>query len=372
MPRDRPSTIVERGHPRMARILLLLAAAAGATACGEAASTARGPAALPPIAIEAVTVEPRTLVDEVEFVGQLEADESVVLRPEIDGVVGSIEFAEGDTVPARALLVRLRDDWQRAALAEAESARVLAEQAYTRARPLAGEGILSAAELDRVTAELSAARAREELTRVALERTAIRAPFAGALGARLVSPGDRVTRETALVQLDAVDPLKLVFSLPEMAIGAVRPGVPLTITVAPFPNEEFHGEVYFVSPTLDPESRRLLLKARVPNPDHRLRPGHFARIEVEAARRENALVVPATALVNASGGTFVWKIQPDGTGLRVPVEVGIRRAESVEIVSGLQAGDRIVSAGTHKVVPGAPLKVTATSAPTDATGTAAP
>jgi membrane fusion protein (multidrug efflux system) len=349
---------------------LLLAAVAAA--CGGTESTARGPAALPPIAIEAITVEAGTLRDEIELVGQLEANESVVLRPELDGVVGSIEFTEGDTVPAGALLVRLRDEWQRAALDEAESARVLAEQAYTRARPLAGEGVLSADELDRVTAELSAARAREELARVAFERTSIRAPFAGALGPRLVSPGDRVTRETALVQLDAVEALKLVFTVPEMAVGAVRQDVPLTITVAPFPGEEFRGEVYFVSPTLDPQSRRLLIKARVPNPDRRLRPGHFAQIKVEASRRENALVVPAAALVQEAGGTFVWKIQADGTGVRVPVELGLRRAGSVEIVSGLEAGDRVVSAGTHKVLPGAPLQVTEPAAPAATTGSATP
>jgi membrane fusion protein (multidrug efflux system) len=369
MVRDRVRTTLEAIHDRMPRGLLLIVTAVAASACGEA-ETARRPA-LPPIAIEAVTVEAATLRDEVELVGQLEANESVVLRPEIDGVVGSIEYTEGQTVSAGALLVRLRDEWQRAALAEAEAARVLAEQAHARARPLAGEGVLSAAELDRVTAELAAARAREELARIQFERTSIRAPFAGALGPRLVSPGDRVTRETALVQLDAVESLKLVFTLPEMAVGAVRQDVPLTVTVAPFPGEEFRGEVYFISPTLDPASRRLLVKARVENPEQRLRPGHFAQIKVEAARRENALVVPASALVQEAGGTSVWKIQPDGTGLRVPVELGLRRAGSVEIVSGLQSGDRIVSAGTHKVVPGAPLQVTAPAAPA-ATGSTVP
>jgi membrane fusion protein (multidrug efflux system) len=232
--------------------------------------------------------------------------------------------------------------------------------------------MLSAAELDRVTAELAAARAREELARVAFERTSIRAPFAGALGPRLVSPGDRVTRETPLVQLDAVESLKLVFTLPEMAVGAVRQDVPLTVTVQPFPGEVFRGAVYFVAPTLDPATRRLLIKARVENPARRLRPGHFASIKVEAARRENAIVVPAAALVQDAGGTFVWKIQPDGTGLRVPVELGLRRPGSVEVVSGLQAGDRIVSAGTHKVMPGAPLQVTPPAAPPATPGSAAP
>ena len=348
----------------MTRASLLLATAIVAAGCGDTASTA-GKSGLPPIAVEAITLEPRTLLDEVELVGQLEADESIVLKPEVEGVIGSIEFSEGDTVPAGALLVRLRDEWQRAALAEAESARVLAEQAYARSRPLAGQGILAVAELDRVTAELAAARAREQITRVSFERTAIRAPFAGVLGPRQVSPGDRVTRDTALVQLDAVDRLKLVFSLPEMAIGLVRLEMPMTVTVAPFPGETFTGEVYFVSPTLDPQSRRMLVKARVPNPERRLRPGHFAQIKLEASRHENALVVPSAALVTDAGGTFVWKVQADGTGARVPVALGLRRADSAEVVSGLAPGDRIVSAGTHKVVPGAPLDIAAPAAATE-------
>jgi membrane fusion protein (multidrug efflux system) len=166
----------------------LALAVLAAAACGKAESHA--PAGPPPAVVEAVTVAAAPLRDRIGLVGQLEADESVVLRAEIDGLVAAIAFDEGQEVAAGDLLVRLRDEEQRAAVAEAEAALTLAEQAYARARPLAGDGVLAAAELDRVSAERAAARARMERARVQLARTEIRAPFAGVLGARLVSPGN--------------------------------------------------------------------------------------------------------------------------------------------------------------------------------------
>jgi membrane fusion protein (multidrug efflux system) len=330
--------------------------------CGSAESTPRS-AGPPPAAVEAVDVTPGTLRDEIDLVGQLAADESVVVRPEIDGIVASIAFAEGQEVAAGALLVRLRADEQRARLAEAEAERVLAQRGHERAQQLAGEGVLSAAELDRLVAERDAARARVERARVDVERTDIRAPFAGVLGPRLVSPGDRVTNETALVQLDATARLKLAFTVPEILVPAVREGMPVTVTLAPWPGEQFPGAVYFVAPTLDPQNRRLLLKAHVPNPTRRLRPGMFATLQLEIARRDDVLVVPESALVQDAQGTYVWRVGADGTAQRAAVQLGLRRAGRVEITSGLNAGERVVTAGTHKLAPGAPLAIAGASAP---------
>ena len=137
-----------------------------------------------------------------------------------------------------------------------------------------------------------------------------------------------------------------------IAVGLVEPGIPVSIRVAPYPEQRFGGEVYFVSPTLDPAARRLLVKAWVPNPDHRLRPGLFAEIDAEIERREGALLVPESALLYGLDGTFVWRVDAEDRAHRVAVEVGLRNAGRVEIVGGLAAGDRVVAAGTHKVDPG--------------------
>jgi membrane fusion protein (multidrug efflux system) len=341
-----------------ARALALIALVWLAMGCGgEAASTPEETAGPPPAVVEAVTIEPATLVDQVALVGQLEADESVVLKPEIDGIVETIAFEEGQEVEAGTLLLRLRDHWQRAVLAEGEADLQLAERAFERGRQLRSTGVLAEAEQDRLRAEYDATRARLERARVDLARTEVRAPFAGVLGRRLVSPGDRVSRDTALVQLDAIARLKLVFTVPEMAIRAVRVGIPVVLRVGAWPDQTFPGEVFFVAPTVDPTTRRVLVQAIVPNPTRRLRPGFFANVDAELDRREAALVLPESALVHDAAGAFVWRIEPDGTAARVAVELGLRRDGRVEVTGGLRAGDRVVSVGTHKVMPGGPLRV---------------
>jgi membrane fusion protein, multidrug efflux system len=338
--------------------------AALVSACGDAAESARQGQGPPPPVVEVATVERGTVNEGLALVGQLEADESVLLRPETSGVVAAIAFTEGQEVEKGAVLFRLRDDEQRARLREAEAQLALTDQVWRRAKALAGERVLSAAELDQAVANRGAARARIDLARVELERMTIRAPFAGVLGPRLVSPGDRVTDETDLVQIDAIATLKLAFPIPEPIVEWVRPGMPFTISVAPFPNERFPGTVYFAAPALDPRNRQLLLKGTVPNPQRRLRPGLFANVQLETARQEDVLLAPESAVVYERQGTYVWRLGADGTAERVTVELGQRRDGRVEVRSGLAAGDRVVSAGTNKVVPGRPVQVA--GAPPDA------
>ncbi len=332
---------------------LLLLALLPLFACGgeESAPKSQAPTDDAPV-VEVVTVRPEPLRNVVRIPGQLAAELSVVLHPEIDGVVEEILFREGTTVTRGTLLIRLRDAEQRARLAEARARLALAEEVHRRTRELAARDVASEAQLERAAAERDVARARVELARVELERTLIRAPFDGMMGALEVSPGDRVEPETPLVRIDAIDRLQLLFYVPEVALSAVRPGIPVEIEVAPQPGRRFPGTVYFVSPTLDPATRRLLLKAWVPNPDHALRPGLFAHIDAEIGRKEDALLVPESALVPGLAGTSVWRIDGQGVAERVPVEVGLRVDGRAEILSGLEPGDRVVSAGTHKVVAG--------------------
>jgi membrane fusion protein (multidrug efflux system) len=203
------------------------------------------------------------------------------------------------------------------------------------------------------------ARARVEVSRVGLARMQVRAPFDGLMGALWVSPGDRVTRDTVLTQADAITRLQLLFYLPEQAVAAVKPGIPVKIKVAPYPDERFAGEVYFVSPTLEPEGRRILVKAWMPNPERRLRPGLFAEIEAEIDRRDDALLVPDSALVYDLEGTFVWKVDAESRAHRVPVELGVHQEGKVEVAKGLAPGDVVVSAGIHKVKDGQRVRAAA-------------
>lgn len=313
-----------------------------------------------PSVVEAAIVATRPFSDRLEMVGQLEAAETVVIRPEIAGVIESIEFAEGEVVDAGQELFRLRADEQRATLREAEAARALAADEFKRTAALSRQRVSAEVELDRARAEVLASEARVDRLRVNLERTEIRAPFAGALGARHVSPGDRVDPNSELVTLAAVERLKLAFTLPEAAVALARPGLLVEAEVAAYPEARFAGEVYFVSPTLHPDTRRLELKAWVANSDGSLRPGMFARVGLEVERTERALMIPESAVVYDGQGTFVWRVSSQSRAERVAVELGPRQEGFVVVHSGVGDGDTIVSGGTHKVYPGSPLRIAAT------------
>lgn len=331
--------------------VLLLAASCGAPA--ESSPKASGP---PPAAVEVIEVQREPISDIIDLVGQLEAEESVLLKTETEGIVDTIGFEDGDEVEKGHVLFHLRDGEQRAKLREAEAQTTLAEDEYKRAKALAAQRTVSQSELDRATAEVEAARARRDLAQVALDRMTIRAPFDGVIGARQVSPGDRVSKNTGLVRVDAIKRLRLAFAVPEIAVTVMRVGSPVQIAVAPWPNEQFGGEVYFVAPTLDPTNRRLLLKAWVPNPDRRLRPGLFANVRLEVAHRPDALVVPEAAVAYDAEGAFVWRLRDDHTAERAAVDLGVRRDGKVEVRKGVATGQRVVAAGTHKVAPGMTLR----------------
>jgi membrane fusion protein (multidrug efflux system) len=348
----------------MRRIAPLAAAALAATlalACGRGGDQGRFKP--PPPVVEAITVEPETLRDTITLVGQLDSESSVVVQPEIDGVIESIDFTEGQTVKKGDVLIRLRDAEQNAHVREARARAKLAEEIFRRITALQAREVTAQAEYDKASAELEVARSEVQLREVELEKTKVRAPFDGVVGARQVSPGERVRRMTKLVRIDAVDRLQLVFAVPEIGVPFVRTGMPVKITVKPFPEIRFDGEVFFVSPTLDAATRRLTLKAWVPNPGRKLQPGLFANLEVQLSEREQALVVPDSAVLVDQTGPFVWRIGSDGKAMRAPVEIGLRKAARVEITSGLEAGDRIVSAGTSKVTEGAEVAVAGKAEP---------
>jgi membrane fusion protein (multidrug efflux system) len=310
----------------------------------------------PPVMVETELVRHEALLDIVDLVGQLESEESVMVKPEAEGTIASVEFEEGARVDAGALLFRLRAEEQEARLREAVARLTLAQHDYERAKSLRSTKTIAQSELDRAQSNWQQAAAARDLAEVELRRTEIRAPFKGVLGARLVSPGARVDRETGLVSIQSVDRLRLIFAVPEIALPLARVGVRVEVEVAPLPGESFPGEVYFVSPALNTQTRQLLLKAWVANSRGVLRPGLFANIKMQIARREDALTVPETAVAYDALGAHVWRVGGNDRAERVEVEIGIRQHGRAEIRSGaIQGGDRIVSAGTHKVFAGATI-----------------
>lgn len=345
-------------RPRvLAPFVLSVALALGILSCHGESEGAGGASQPEPETVEVTTLVPRTLVDVAALTGQLEAESAVVVKPETDGIVASIDFVEGQPVEQGEVLMTLRDEMQRARVAEARAELLLAQQVFDREGKLQRRDASSQARIEEARAKLATSQAQVELARLELARTRIRAPFDGTPGARLVAVGERVDDETGLVEIAAIDRLQVIFTVPETAVALARQGAEIEIRVAAFPGESFPGKVFFVSPTIDPAARRLVLKAWIDNARHRLKPGMFANVDVEVSKRHGALLVPEAAMVYDRNGSYVWRLVEDDVVQKVPVQVGLRQAGEVEILEGLAPGDRVISAGTHKVMAGDRVRI---------------
>jgi len=344
---------------RRSAIATLAFAALCAFACDvaeEEISEEEGPRT---VTVEIATVEQKPLRDISTFSGQLDAEFSVVVNTEIDGVIEEILFEEGQRVQKGDVLIRIRNGVQKAVLREAVANQALARQEFDRTARLVTKKALSKAQHDRVAAELEIARARADRARVEMERTRLEAPFAGVVGFRMVSPGDYIDDESPVVRIDSTDRLQLTFQMSERGLQVARVGAPVNARVAAYPGESFPGEVFVVSPTLDPQTRRVVLKAWIPNADGRLLPGMFAETDFEVGRRDSAITIPEAAVVFDRHGAFVWRVDADDLAERVPIQTGLRTGGTVEITLGLEPGDSIVTAGTNKVSEGDRIAVAA-------------
>ncbi len=316
---------------------------------------ASGPGA---VTVETALVRTDTASVEAQAVGSLRANESVIIRPEIDGRIARIEFAEGEAIAQGARLVVLDAEELKALLEQSRAEAELARLNFERSKQLLPKKVITQQDYDQAASRLAEAEARLALARARLAKTVLRAPFDGILGLRRVSPGDYVEAGQDIVNLESIDPVKLDFQLPERYAGDVRERQRVRVTVDAFPEQTFIGEVYAVSPSLEAATRTLMLRARIPNPRERLRPGMFARATIVFGERANALWVPEQAIVPRGREQFVFRVL-DGRAALTKVETGQRRVGEVEITTGLAASDTVVTAGHAKLSDGAPVSVAA-------------
>ena len=329
----------------------LLAAAMG-FACGSEAAEDSKPA----VPVEASKVVAAPLSEQVTAIGTLLSDEAVTISSEIAGRLKEIHFEEGQPVEKGALLFSLDDSVYRAQLDDASAKLKLAAQTNKRTSTLFSNKYATAQSADEAASNLAVNTAAVELARVQLDKTRITAPFAGIVGLRHVSAGEYITAGQALVNLEAIDPVKADFRVPEKFLPAIRVGQTIKIKVDAFPEDSFEGRVYAIDPRLDVAGRSLLVRAMVPNRDQRLRPGLFARVTVLLQLKEDALSVPEQAIVPQGESQFVFKIV-DGKAKLTKVKIGTRREGRVEIVEGLTAGDQVVTAGQLKIRDGSPVTI---------------
>lgn len=331
------------------------AGAAPARAPGAAAGPGGPPGAGGGIAVEMARVAKTNLPQAVTAVGTLRSFESVMLRPEIAGRIAEFLFDEGQRVAKGALLVRLDASVPQAELQQARANLVLAQAKFERAIDLQGKGFVSSQAREEAENNLKVAQAAVAVAEAKLAKTAIVAPFAGVLGLRSASVGDFVKDGADIVNLEAIDALKVDFRVPEVHFGKLRIGQTLHLALDAFPGRSFAGRIYAINPAIDAAGRAVVLRATVQNVDGRLRPGGFARVSLLLDEQGEALVIPEQALVPAGEDQFVFKVQ-EGRAQRVKVEIGQRRDGRVEVLRGLSADEAVVIAGQMKLRDGAPVK----------------
>lgn len=359
--------------PSTRSLLALSIVALALSACGgkdEAAAKpgagARGNAGPVPVVVEAVREQPWT--DALRALGTVHAREAVTVTAKVSETVQQVHFESGQEVVRGAPLVTLSGQQQQASLASAEATLKEAEQLYRRQEQLASQQLVARASLDAQRATRDAARAQVAQIRANLSDRVIRAPFAGVLGIRQVSPGALVTPGTPIATLDDVSRVYVDFPVPETELAGVAPGQALSGRAGAYTGQAFDGTVATVAARLDAGSRSATVRGDFPNPQRLLRPGMLVEVTVARDTRQ-ALVVPEIAVQQIGSETFVWRVKPDDTVEKADVTVGGRIPGKVMLASGVEAGQRIVVEGVGKLQPGAKV---ANGAPADAaSGTAA-
>ncbi|MBL8573827.1 MAG: efflux RND transporter periplasmic adaptor subunit [Hyphomicrobiaceae bacterium] len=309
-----------------------------------------------PIAVEAIAVRLDKVQVTLSAVGTLRADEQVTISPEIEGRIAEIGFEEGKPVDKDRVLFRLDDVILKAEASQSRAELSLAEANFDRADTLLRQRSGTERQRDEAKYVLDKARANVELAASRLDKATVRAPFAGIVGLRAIGLGEYVTRGETIVTLQRIDPLKVDFRLPETDLGSVAVGQSLRINVDALPGKAFDGKIYAIDPQVDVNGRAIQLRADVPNPAGVLRPGLFARVELIAAARDQAMLVPESAIIAQGRDRFVYVVK-DGKALRARVETGWRRPGEVEILSGIGKDDIVVTSGHQRLRDGAVVEI---------------
>ena len=319
----------------------------------QARAAAPPPAGVP---VEIGKIKVTTVYEEVEALGTLAADESVVIAPEIAGRVIALGFKEGERVQKGQELVKLDTAILDAELKQLQADLSLARDTFQRNQSLVQRGAGTQVALEQATAQLASNEARVQLSQAKLAQSTLTAPFHGVVGLRSVSVGDYVSVGKQLITLTNIDPIKVDFRVPEIFLARVKVGQTIQVKLDAVPGRDFAGKIFAIDPVVDVNGRAIRLRATIPNADLLLKPGLFARIVIVIDQRENALVIPETAVVPDGVGKIVYIVE-NGKAKRVSVELGKRLPGKVEIVKGLTPQMQLVSAGQMRLRDGATVAI---------------
>ncbi|WP_052383880.1 efflux RND transporter periplasmic adaptor subunit [Litchfieldella xinjiangensis] len=303
-------------------------------------------------------VEATRWSDPLEALGTLRADESVTISSTVTEIVAELNFSDGEAVEAGQLLIRLQDAEEQAQLRAAQAQADERRNAVERSSQLQQRNLGSRADVEDSRAQLRRVEAEVEALEARIASHRIRAPFDGIVGLRDISTGTLVTPGMDLLTLDKLDVVKLDFSVPEVNLASLRPGLTLTARTPAYPDDTFEGEIATVGTRVDPVTRSVSVRAVLPNAERRLRPGMLMEVILQRQPRD-ALVVPEASLVPSGERHSVFLIneQDDHQLERREVKVGERRSGEAEILEGLEGGELLVRHGLQRARDGSPVDV---------------
>ena len=314
---------------------------------------------MPPPQVIVAPARTQRVVETLSRVGNVQANEMIDIRSEIEGVVEEIHFEEGQRVEKGQLLVTLDATKLAASVAQTEANFQLSKANFERSKQLYEDKLISQQDYDQSAAAFQANVANLDLMRRQLKDARIVAPFEGVMSVRNISPGQVISKNTIVSWLIDLDPVKIEFQIPERFLGEVKEKQKIDIKVAAYPEETFSGEVFFVSPYVDPTNRTALVKARIPNPDLTLKPGMFANLDLTLTVRENSVVIPEAAITQilTNNQAVIFEVDKQNVARMKTILTGVRLVGAIEVLEGLQPGDQVIIEGLQKVVPGVPVRI---------------
>lgn len=320
-------------------------------------TSAATPAAPPAseIAVEAQPVRIGTIRRQIEAVGSLRSDESVMIRPEISGRVSEILFKEGAKVSRGEPLVRLDASVAKAQVAQQKASVTLSRANQERAAELMAKGAGSPRTHDEALAKMRADEAALALAQATLEKSTLVAPFDGVLGLRRISVGDYVNPGQDIVNIENLEAMKVDFRVPEVFALQLKVGQAIRVSLDAIPGRTFEGSVYAIDPALDPNGRAVILRARMANTESVLRSGMFARVALLLENTEQSILVPESALVPVGQDHFVYRVV-EGRANLTKIKIGQRRTGEVEVAEGLSRDAIVVTEGALKLRDGSRIR----------------
>ena len=335
------------------RRFLLLGLAFMLAACGGGQGKEREKQA--PL-VKAEAARPMRFVDRIDAVGTAVANEQVTLSAPVTERIIRLNFDDGGFVSRGQVVAVLQQAQQTAELREIQARAREAQQQLARVEALKNRGFATRADYDARVAASAAARAQAQGSRAEIGDRVIRAPFSGWVSLRNISVGAIAGQGTPIVTISDIDSIKLDFTVPETMLASIRPGLTIQARSAAYPDRPFNGTIHTVDTVVDPNTRAVTIRARLPNPERLLRPGMMLNVGIENAPRIG-LSVPELAVIGEGDARFVYIVDGEGKARRRPVRTGARMEGRIEILQGLRPGERVITEGVVKVADGMAVRL---------------